>query len=181
MVISRYHIEGVFSFVPSVFTDERGAFMETFNQKIIDEAAGRHLEFVQDNQSISKKNVVRGLHFQIPPFAQAKLVRVLKGKVIDVAVDLRKHSSTYGQHVSIELSAENNTVFFIPEGFAHGFSVLEENTVFAYKCSAFYSKQHEGSILWNDQALNINWKIENPVVSDKDKIGPLLHDFNSPF
>jgi dTDP-4-dehydrorhamnose 3,5-epimerase len=181
MEIKRYSIEGLFSFVPNVFSDERGAFMETFNQRIIDEAAGRKVEFVQDNQSISKINVVRGLHFQIPPFAQAKLVRVLKGKVIDIAVDLRKNSPTFGHHVSVELSAENNTVFFIPEGFAHGFSVLEENTVFAYKCSNFYSKTHEGNVLWNDPSLNIDWKVQHPIVSEKDKIGPLLNELNSPF
>ncbi|MBK9192004.1 MAG: dTDP-4-dehydrorhamnose 3,5-epimerase [Crocinitomicaceae bacterium] len=181
MEIKRYTIEGLFSFVPAVFSDERGAFMETFNQKLIEEAAGRKIEFVQDNQSISKINVVRGLHFQVPPFAQAKLVRVLKGKVIDVAVDLRKNSPTFGQHVSVELSAENNTVFFIPAGFAHGFSVLEDNTVFAYKCSAFYSKHHEGSILWNDPLLKLDWQVQNPLVSEKDKTGPLLNELNSPF
>jgi dTDP-4-dehydrorhamnose 3,5-epimerase len=179
--VKRYHIEGLLSFVPRIFSDERGAFMETFNEKQFAEFAGKSIHFVQDNQSISISNVVRGLHFQAPPFAQGKLVRVLKGKVIDVAVDIRKNSPTYGQHVSIELTAENNISFYIPEGFAHGFSVLEDQTVFAYKCTNFYSKQSEGCLLWNDPDLNIDWQIDQPLLSDKDQLGELFKNFKSPF
>jgi dTDP-4-dehydrorhamnose 3,5-epimerase len=179
--VKRYHIEGLLSFVPRIFSDERGAFMETFNEKQFSEFAGKPIHFVQDNQSVSIANVVRGLHFQAPPLAQGKLVRVLKGKVIDVAVDIRKNSATYGQHIAIELTAENNISFYVPEGFAHGFSVLEKDTVFAYKCTNFYSKESEGCILWNDPTLNIDWKLDHPLLSDKDKVGELFKNFKSPF
>ncbi len=181
MEVKHYHIEGLLSFIPRIFSDERGSFMETFNEKQFAEFAGKNVHFVQDNQSVSMANVVRGLHFQVPPFTQGKLVRVLKGRVMDVAVDIRKKSPTYGQHVSIELTAENNISFYIPEGFAHGFSVLEDQTVFAYKCTNFYSKSSEGCLLWNDPKLNIDWKLDHPLLSDKDKTGEFFENFNSPF
>ena len=139
------------------------------------------IEFVQDNQSLSQKGVLRGLHFQAPPYAQAKLVRVISGAVLDVVVDIRKNSPTYGKHFDIELNAENKIMFFIPAGFAHGFATLADQTLFAYKCSNYYNKNSEGTILWNDPDLNINWNIENPLLSEKDLTGKSLRDFVSPF
>jgi dTDP-4-dehydrorhamnose 3,5-epimerase len=173
-------IDGLVIIRPKIFADERGSFSETYNTQSF-QAAGIKREFVQDNQSVSHKNVVRGLHFQAPPFAQAKLVRVVRGSVIDVAVDIRKNSPTYGRHYSILLSAENGIQFFIPEGFAHGFAALEDHTIFQYKCSNFYNKTSEGSLLWNDPALNIQWTIENPIVSAKDLEASLFADLKSPF
>ena len=140
-----------------------------------------NMKFVQDNESKSGKNVLRGLHFQKPPFAQGKLVRVIQGKVLDVAVDIRKGSPTYGKYHSVELDAESKRMFYIPEGFAHGFLTLEENTIFAYKCTNYYNKESEGSLLWCDEEIGIDWNVENPVLSDKDKISPLFKDFISPF
>lgn len=179
--MTKYKIEGLFSFVPRVFQDDRGAFFETYNQRLFDEMAGEKVEFVQDNQSVSAKNVLRGLHFQAPPYAQGKLVRVIKGRVIDVAVDIRKGSPTYGQYVALELSEENNVHFWIPKGFAHGFLTLEDGTVFSYKCSGFYHKESEGCIIWNDPQLSIDWGIEDPLLSEKDMEGELFNDFKSPF
>jgi len=179
--IKRYHIEGVFSFVPKIFKDERGSFFESFNHKLFEEAIGKKIDFVQDNQSTSIKNALRGLHFQAPPFAQGKLVRVISGKAIDVAVDIRKKSPTYGQHISVELTAENNNVLWVPEGFAHGFSVLEDDTIFAYKCTNYYHKESESCLLWNDSHLNIHWKINSPLLSEKDKVGSELKNLISPF
>ena len=181
MEITRYHIEGVFSFVPKIFKDERGSFFESFNHKLFEEAVGKKIDFVQDNQSISIKNTLRGLHFQAPPFAQGKLVRVISGKAIDVAVDIRKKSLTYGQHISVLLTPENNTVLWVPEGFAHGFSVLEENTIFAYKCTSYYNKESEGCLIWNDSDLAIDWKLNSPNLSEKDKLGESFKNFTSPF
>ncbi|MBK8925881.1 MAG: dTDP-4-dehydrorhamnose 3,5-epimerase [Crocinitomicaceae bacterium] len=181
MEITRYHIENIFSYVPRTFKDDRGSFFESFNHKLFCDATGRKVDFVQDNQSSSIQGVVRGLHFQNPPHAQGKLVRVLKGKVLDVAVDLRKNSATYGQHIAVELSADNNRVLWIPEGFAHGFSVLENETVFFYKCTSFYHKESEQTIAWNDSQLNIDWQIENPVLSEKDQVGLAFENFISPF
>lgn len=178
--MSSTPIEGLIVIRPKVFIDERGSFSETYNSQSF-QSAGIKCNFVQDNQSISHKNVVRGLHFQAPPFAQAKLVRVVSGSVIDVAVDIRKNSPTYGQHYSILLSAENGVQLFIPEGFAHGFIALEDHTIFQYKCSNFYNKASEGSLLWNDPALNIQWTIENPIVSAKDVEAPVMTDLKSPF
>ncbi|MDR2556784.1 MAG: dTDP-4-dehydrorhamnose 3,5-epimerase, partial [Bacteroidales bacterium] len=147
------------------------------------EAAARQSApvFVQDNESLSKKGVIRGLHFQIPPFAQDKLVRVIKGEVLDVAVDLRKNSSTYGKHFSILLSGKNKKQFFIPKGFAHGFSVLEDDTIFAYKVSEFYHPEAEKSILFDDSVLGIDWKIDAALISDKDRRGVKFNDFITPF
>jgi len=165
---------------PSVFADDRGYFFESYSyQKLKD--LGIDKLFVQDNESKSQKGVLRGLHFQNPPFAQAKLVRVIKGAVLDVAVDIRKNSPTYGQHVAVELSEQNKRIFYIPEGFAHGFLTLENDTIFSYKCSQFYNKESEASLLWNDETLGINWGIEDPILSDKDKIAPKFSNFQSQF
>ena len=174
-------IEGVHIIHPSVFHDERGYFFESFNKNKFIELTGYTKNFVQDNQSMSSINVLRGLHFQMPPYAQAKLVRVVRGSVLDIAVDIRKNSPTFGQHISIELNDKNNLSFFIPEGFAHGFITLEENTLFIYKCSEFYNKESERTILWNDSDLNINWNCKNPIISSKDQEGFLFSKFHSPF
>jgi dTDP-4-dehydrorhamnose 3,5-epimerase len=175
-----FHIQGLIEFTPRVFRDERGFFLETFSQKWF-EPFGIQPNFVQDNQSVSKKGVLRGLHFQKQPHAQGKLVRVTSGKALDVAVDIRKNSPTYGQHISCILDAEKNNLFWIPTGFAHGFVALEDNTTFLYKCTDYYAPQTEGGILWNAPALNIDWGIELPLVSSKDEVLPLLEEFDSPF
>lgn len=181
MTINRYEIEGLLSFEPRVFEDPRGSFFESFNQKLFNEMVGRKVDFVQDNQSFSAINVLRGLHFQAPPYAQGKLVRVIKGKALDVAVDLRKDSPTYGQHQSVLLDTDKNTVFWVPEGFAHGFLVLEEGTIFSYKCTNFYHKESEGALMWNDPDLNIDWGVQNPELSEKDQIADAFKGFVSPF
>ena len=175
MEIIPQSIEGLFIIKPRLFTDSRGYFFESYNRNQFEEKIGI-VDFVQDNQSSSDKHVLRGLHYQKPPFAQAKLVRVIKGSVIDIAVDIRKGSKTYGEYVKVELSAENNLQFWIPEGFAHGFISLEDNTILQYKCSNFYSANHDAAIRWNDSDLNIKWGIENPKLSEKDKIAPFFKD-----
>jgi len=163
-------IPGLYVFEPKVFEDARGYFFESFNANVF---AEKHIEmqFVQDNQSKSSYGVLRGLHYQLQPFAQAKLVRVISGEVVDVAVDIRQGSPTFGQHFSIVLSAENKKQLYIPRGFAHGFVVLSETAEFFYKCDNFYSKEHDAGIIYNDPSLNINWQVsaEKLVVSDKDK------------
>ncbi len=166
---------------PTVFGDNRGYFFESYNAKAFQEKTGLNINFIQDNESMSKAGVVRGLHFQNPPFAQDKLVRVFTGSVLDVVVDLRKSEPTYGQVFSHVLSGENKLQLFVPKGFAHGFATLEDNTVFAYKCSAFYNKAEEDCILWNDENLNIDWQISNPTISDKDLTGKKFVTFESPF
>jgi dTDP-4-dehydrorhamnose 3,5-epimerase len=153
---------------PRIFADPRGYFFESFNQSVFNEKVCK-TTFVQDNESKSSFGVLRGLHFQLPPFAQSKLVRVTKGKVLDVAVDIRKGSPTFQKHVSIELSEDNKRVLFIPRGFAHGFIVLSEEAVFQYKCDNFYSPEHEGSIIWNDPMLGIDWILDNNHISLSDK------------
>lgn len=163
------NLSGLFIIEPKIFADDRGCFYETFSKTIFEKNTGFNGDFVQDNESISYKNVLRGLHFQNPPYAQAKLVRVTEGEVLDVAVDIRKGSSTYGQHQAIPLSAENKRMFFIPEGFAHGFVALTERVVFNYKCSNLYHPEAEGGIIWNDPTLSIDWKTEEPIVSEKDR------------
>jgi len=178
--VEKTHIEGLLLIRPIVFADSRGCFFEAYN-KITFQEHGLNIDFVQDNQSVSHKNVVRGLHLQAPPFAQGKLVRVAHGKAIDVAVDIRKNSPTFGQHLAVELSADNNTMFWIPEGFAHGFVALEDNTVFLYKTTNYYNQASEMAIHPNDPVLNINWGVENPVLSDRDKGNPLFDVFTSPF
>jgi len=181
MEINKTVIEGLLIFTPRKFEDDRGYFFESFNQSIFDEATNNEFSFVQDNQSFSKKGVLRGLHFQNPPFAQGKLVRVIEGAVLDVAVDIRKNSKTYGQYVSIELSEENNKQFWIPPGFAHGFITLQEDTIFSYKCTNYYAPQSEGTIQWNDTDLNIDWELKPTFVSDKDEIGTEFLKFASEF
>jgi dTDP-4-dehydrorhamnose 3,5-epimerase len=180
MKIIETPLKGLLIIEPQVFKDERGYFYESYNQEKFFKAGIRDV-FVQDNQSLSQKNVVRGLHFQHPPYAQAKLVRVIKGSVYDVVVDLRKDSPTYGQSFGIELTEENFLMLYVPIGFAHGFATLQDNTIFAYKCSAFYNKASEDTILWNDPTLNIDWKVQNPILSEKDKQGKLFQHFQSPF
>lgn len=180
MEILSTDIEGLLIIKPTVFSDNRGYFFESFNQNKFVEY-GLDQQFVQDNESKSQKGVLRGLHFQTPPFSQAKLIRVIKGRVLDVAVDIRKDSPTYGRHFKIELSEENKIMFYIPEGFAHGFLTLENDTIFSYKCSNFYNKESEGALLWNDRGLGINWEIENPILSEKDSVAESFSSFKSNF
>lgn len=180
MIFKKTPIEGLVIIEPKVFDDDRGYFYESFKKNIFKEN-GILDDFVQDNQSLSQKGVLRGLHFQCTPYAQAKLIRVIKGSVLDVAVDLRKNSVTYGQHFSIELSEQNKKMFYIPSNFAHGFLTLEDDTIFTYKCSNYYDKQSEGSILYNDKDLAIDWGVSNPILSEKDKDAQLFNQFNSPF
>lgn len=180
MELIKTSIDGLLIIKPDVFKDERGYFFESYNKERFAKA-GLMMDFVQDNESKSDKGVLRGLHFQKPPYAQGKLVRVIKGSVMDVAVDLRKESPTYGKWESVVLTEENKLQLWIPEGFAHGFVALEDNTIFNYKCTNVYNKESEGSILWNDPDININWNIDNPILSEKDKISPLFKNFESPF
>ncbi len=180
MEIIKTQIPDLYIVKPRVFEDHRGYFFESYNKEVFLKN-GIDQNFVQDNESKSGKNVLRGLHFQKPPFAQGKLVRVIKGAVLDVAVDLRKSSPTYGQWASIELSEDNKLMYWIPPGFAHGFVTLADDTIFFYKCTNIYNKESEGSILWNDPDLNIDWGVSDPILSDKDKQSPLFKDFVSPF
>ncbi|MGL4000248.1 dTDP-4-dehydrorhamnose 3,5-epimerase [Pantoea eucalypti] len=162
---------------PKVFGDERGFFLESFNQSIFDKAVGRHVDFVQDNHSMSKKGVLRGLHYQLNPHAQGKLVRCVEGEVFDVAVDIRRSSETFGHWVGVHLSAENHRQLWIPEGFAHGFITLSERVQFIYKTTNYYAPQSERSILWNDPQINIEWpEVEEMTLSGKDKDGVLLNN-----
>lgn len=179
MNIIETEIQGVYIIEPKVFGDSRGYFFESYSRREFEAKVGP-VEFVQDNESKSCYGVVRGLHFQKPPHAQAKLVRVVKGKVLDVAVDLRKDSPTYGRHVSVELSEDNHRQVFIPKGFAHGFSVLSEEAVFQYKCDDYYAPETECAIAWNDPELNIDWRIsaDQVILSEKDKRHPELKDLN---
>lgn len=179
MKVQAANIEGLLVFTPDVFEDSRGFFMESYNKERYSRIAPALPDFVQTNLSKSTYGVVRGLHFQRSPYAQAKLVSVIVGKVLDVAVDLRPQSPTFGKHFSVELSGENHLQFFIPEGFAHGFSVLSKEAIFEYKCSAFYNKESEGGILWNDPDLAIDWKLDPKeiTVSAKDACHPSFADF----
>lgn len=179
MTVIGTEIEGVIIIKPRVFADERGYFFESFSQKEFEEKVCK-TTFVQDNESKSTYGVLRGLHFQKMPYSQSKLVRVVKGRVLDIAVDIRKESPTFGKHVAAELSAENKLQFFIPRGFAHGFVVLSEEAVFQYKCDNYYHPESEGGILWNDLALHIDWQIpeKDIILSMKDKVNPLLADSN---
>lgn len=182
MEVIKTNIEGVVIIEPRIFKDDRGYFFESFSQREFEEKVCK-TTFVQDNESKSSYGVLRGLHFQKPPFAQSKLVRVIKGAVLDVAVDIRKGSPTFGQYVSVELTGENHRQFFIPRGFAHRFSVLSEEVIFQYKCDNFYSPQSEGAIAWNDPDLNIDWRIpaEKVVLSEKDSKHPRLKDWQNMF
>ena len=187
MEILKTDIEGVLILEPKVFRDARGYFFESFSQREFDRKAapllGHTVHFVQDNESMSSFGVMRGLHFQRPPFAQSKLVRCVRGAVLDVAVDIRKGSPTYGKHVAVELTEDNHRQFFIPKGFAHGFVVLSDTAVFQYKCDEFYHPEADGGISILDDSLGINWRIstEEAILSEKDTRHPLLKDFDSPF
>lgn len=169
-------LEGCFIIEPKIFQDERGYFMESFNQKTFQNGIGQEINFVQDNQSFSSKGVLRGLHYQTGEHSQAKLVRVLTGAVLDVAIDIRPNSKTFGQYVSVELSEENQMQFFVPRGFAHGFLVLSHTATFFYKCDNFYNKESDAGIIYNDKTINIDWNFpdSNLIISDKDKIQPTL-------
>ncbi len=180
MEIIESELKGLFVFKPKVFEDARGYFFESYNQNSFKEA-GLNLNFVQDNQSLSQKDVLRGLHFQNQPYAQGKLVRVITGAVFDVAVDIRKNSSTYGKWFGLELTEKNKWMMYIPEGFAHGFVTLQNNTIFSYKCTNFYNKESEDCLLWNDADININWNTTNPLLSEKDLLGKLFKNFESKF
>ena len=169
-------LEGCFIIEPTLFYDDRGYFMESFNEVRFEKETGQRVHFVQDNQSYSTKGVLRGLHYQTGEYAQAKLVRVLDGEVLDIAVDIRPDSATYGQYEAIVLSGENKKQFFVPRGFAHGFLVLSDKAVFFYKCDNFYNKESEGGIIYNDSSLNIDWQLpsEDLIISEKDKVLPTL-------
>ncbi|MDR1791836.1 MAG: dTDP-4-dehydrorhamnose 3,5-epimerase [Bacteroidales bacterium] len=180
MKVKKTAIDDLLIIENQIFTDERGGFSETYNRQQFSQM-GIVTEFVQDNQSVSHKGVIRGLHLQSPPYGQGKLVRVVNGSAWDVAVDVRKKSPTYGKYVSVLLSAEYGNMFWIPEGFAHGFAALEDNTIFAYKVTNYYHKESEMAILWNDKTLNINWNIPNPILSQKDLQNPEFQDFISPY
>lgn len=187
MEVLKTNIEGVLIIEPKVYGDNRGYFFESFSQREFEDKVahvlGDNIIFVQDNESMSTYGVMRGLHFQRPPFTQSKLVRCVKGAVLDVAVDIRKGSPTFGQHVAVELTEDNHRQFFIPRGFAHGFAVLSEIAVFQYKCDEFYHPEADGGISILDDSLGIDWKIptEQALLSDKDTKHPLLKDFDSPF
>jgi dTDP-4-dehydrorhamnose 3,5-epimerase len=180
MKVITTEINGLLIIQPKVFEDNRGYFYESYNESLFRQN-GIDQHFVQDNQSLSHTGVLRGLHFQRPPYDQGKLVRIVKGAVLDVAVDIRKNSPTYGKHFSIELTEENKTMFWVPSGFAHGFLTLRDNTIFSYKCTNFFNKESEDCILWNDTSLGINWGIELPQLSEKDKTGKLFNEFETCF
>jgi len=176
MKVIETKLKGCFVLEPKVFKDKRGYFFESFNEETFNKLIGQEVKFVQDNESFSSKGVLRGLHYQTGEYAQAKLVRVIKGTVLDVAVDLRKESETYGQYISVELTEENKKQLFIPRGFAHGFVVLSDTAIFSYKCDNFYNKVSEGGILFNDPTLNIDWVMpkEEFIVSEKDLSLPVF-------
>lgn len=178
MKIVETEIQGLFIIEPDVYGDSRGYFFESFNKRRFEEQTGINMDFVQDNESRSTYGVVRGLHFQRPPHAQAKLVRVVSGRVLDVAVDLREGSPTYGRHMAVELSGENHRQVFIPKGFAHGFSVLSEEAVFQYKCDDYYAPETEGAVAWDDPDIAIDWRIpaDKMILSEKDKKHPRLSE-----
>lgn len=181
MEINPLKLEGTFEIIPKKFGDSRGYFMETFSEKVF-VAGGIKAEWVQENQSFSaQKGIVRGLHFQFPPMAQAKLVRVVQGEIIDIFVDLRKDSATYGHWDSIHLSAENCKAVFVPRGFAHGFCTLTENVIVQYKVDNYYSREHDSGIRWNDAEIGVDWHISAPVLSEKDSNLPFFKDIISPF
>lgn len=182
MEVIETKIPGVVIIEPRLFPDARGYFFESFSKREFEEKVGK-IEFVQDNESKSSYGVLRGLHFQKPPYAQSKLVRVVKGAVLDVAVDIRKGSPTFGQHVAVELTEDNHRQFFIPRGFAHGFAVLTDEVIFQYKCDNFYAPASEGAIAWDDPDLGIDWRVpaEKVILSEKDKKHPRLKEIESPF
>jgi len=181
MTFTETDLEGLFIIQPKIYRDERGYFFESFNQLEFKNKTGLNVNFLQDNQSKSSKNVVRGLHFQNPPNAQGKLIRVLQGSVMDVVVDIRLSSLTYGQHFKIILDTKDHKMLYIPEGFAHGFATLENETIFSYKCTDFYHKESEDCLLWNDPDLKIDWGINEPILSEKDQHGKKFSSFVSKF
>lgn len=178
MKVTATKLEGCFIIEPNVIKDDRGYFMESFNEQRFAQETGNQVHFVQDNQSFSSKGVLRGLHYQAGEHAQAKLVRVMQGEVLDVAVDVRPGSATYGEYVAVTLTAENNRQLFVPRGFAHGFLVLSDTATFFYKCDNFYDKESEGGIIYNDKSINIDWAMpeDNLLISDKDKVLPNLEN-----
>ena len=178
MIFKETKLQGCYIIEPKIILDERGYFMESFNEKTFQNGVGQAVHFVQDNQSFSSKGVLRGLHYQTGEYAQAKLVRVLQGEVLDVAVDIRPDSPTFGQYEAVILSGENQRQFFVPRGFAHGFLVLSETATFFYKCDNFYNKESEGGIIYNDENININWQfsLEDLIISEKDKVQPTLEN-----
>jgi dTDP-4-dehydrorhamnose 3,5-epimerase len=180
MEVIKTQFDGLLVFQPKIFRDERGYFFEYFRKDVFKDL-NVNLEFVQSNESQSNKNVLRGMHFQNPPHEQGKLIRVVKGTVLDVSVDIRLNSATYGKWFSRELNETNKTILWIPAGFAHGFLTLADNTIFQYECTNYYHRESEGSIRWNDPQINIDWKVSDPVISDKDKSAPLFSDFQSKF
>ena len=180
MEVEKTKIEGILIIKPNVFRDSRGCFLESFNIEKYKKILGG-VSFVQDNLSNSMKNVLRGIHFQTPPFGQGKLVQVLQGEVLDVVVDLRRKSKTFGQYETFLLNDINKNQLWIPEGFGHAFLTKEDNTIFSYKCSNYYSTEHEKTLLWNDPQLNIDWGTENPILSQKDNEGKLLNEMQTYF
>jgi len=180
MEVIRTNFEGLLIMQPKVFQDDRGYFFEYFRKEVFESLKSR-IEFVQSNESKSNKHVLRGLHFQNPPYAQGKLIRVVKGGIRDVVVDIRRESSTYSRWFSCELNENNKTILWIPPGFAHGFLTLEDETIFLYECTNYYNMASEGSIRWNDPTLGIDWGIENPIISEKDQKAPFFKDFVSRF
>jgi dTDP-4-dehydrorhamnose 3,5-epimerase len=180
MIVKETKLKGCFILEPKVFEDSRGYFFESFNQNIFNKLIGQNINFIQDNESFSSKGVLRGLHYQIGEHGQAKLVRVIKGNVLDIAVDIRKGSPTFGEHVSLELSEDNKKQMFIPRGFAHGFIVLSDTAIFSYKCDNFYNKESEAGIIYNDKALNIDWILNEDefIISEKDLKLPLFSTLN---
>lgn len=180
MELKETGLPGLLIVKPDVFYDDRGYFFESYQKERFAEA-GINVDFVQDNESMSMKGTLRGLHFQKPPYAQGKLVRVVRGAVLDVAVDIRRNSPTYGGWKSFRLDADSKTMIYVPEGFAHGFLVLEDNTVFQYKCTNYYNRDSEGSVRWNDPDLEIDWGTKDPILSEKDKEAPSFGELVSPF
>ena len=178
MNVIKTEIEGLLILEPKIFGDSRGYFYESYNKQRFEEVTGLNINFVQDNQSKSCYGVLRGLHFQKPPYAQSKLVRCVKGQILDISVDIRKSSPTFGKYAAVELTEDNHRQLFIPHGFAHGFVVLSDEAIFQYKCDNFYHKESEGAVAWNDPEINIDWTIpfDDVILSDKDKVNPLLKD-----
>jgi dTDP-4-dehydrorhamnose 3,5-epimerase len=180
MEIKEEEIKGILSIFPNVFRDDRGYFFESFNKSRYENIIPS-IKFLQDSESSSVKNVIRGLHFQVPPFDQGKLVQVSRGSALDIAVDIRKSSPSYGKHVKVLLCSKRKNQLWIPPGFAHGFCSLEDETIFSYRCTNYYSPEHERSILWDDTTLQIDWEVSDPIISEKDKNGLLFSEFISPF
>lgn len=180
MIVENTHIPDLLILSPRVFEDQRGYFFESFRADVLADH-GVTIKFIQDNESMSNKGVLRGLHMQAPPFGQAKLIKVVKGAIYDVAVDVRKASPTYGQYFGIELNGENRKMLYVPEGFAHGFCCLQDRTIVQYKCSNYYHPSSELGLRWDDMEVNINWPVEHPIISAKDEQHPFLKNFHSPF